>query len=422
MILGSKEVKELAYDLQRSENPTDILKAWHDFKGDFSQFTAIIALDEYRELSKTKVIVESFNGLRDCITFYLDTHNLYFLNEETLKTMFLNGKVDFGVDYSIMFDTNFASYIRKFVNNINLGDVGNDFYNLVDILIKKDFQYDYNIYLIENIKQVERPFTADCIISEEIIQTIVSFERFKSIDSDEYKSTGKVKYLISAEMAENEAKKTIEMYYRNPEMKPYIDDLINIQQIILLNLVGMFKVHFASKNGSKKKMNEYFRFLQESVGIYLEREAIIAYELFSKNEKLNIFNKINPSMKPETLYEKLDNIAWDFLIPRLMERSITIGGEGDYFLPLLLTFDKGLHNMLKLYPIKGVVFKNETLTSFPISSINTYEFYSEKGFDEINNWINTDPDTRKRIANHNRDNGYTIIEEQMELLKEIMFR
>lgn len=362
MTLGSSEVRELAYNLQHSNHPADILKAWHDFQGDFSQFTAIVALKEYREFAKTKEIVDSLNGLKECVTFYLNTHNLYFLNEETMKSMFLNGKVDFGVDYSIMFDTNFASYIRKFVDNTNLGNVGNEFYQLIDVLIKHDFQYDYNIYLTENIKQVMSPFTDDCMIPDDLMQTIVSFERFKSIDVEEYKATGKIKYLVSVEMAEYEAKKTVDMYYRNTETKPYIDDLLNIKQLILLNLVGMFKVHFSSKAGSKRKMKEYFSFLQESVGLFLEREAIIAYELFSRNQLLSIFNKINFDMNPDSLYDKLDNIAWDFLIPRLMERSITIGGEGNYFLPLLLTFDRGLHNMLKLYPIKGVVFKNGTLS------------------------------------------------------------
>lgn len=275
--------------------------------------------------------------------------------------------------------------------------------------------------MIENIKQVKNPFTDECIISDDMMQTIISFELFKSIDSDEYKATGKIKYLSSYKMAENEAKRTIDMYYKNPKMKQYIDDLVNLKQMILLNLVGMFKVHFSSKAGSKKKMKDYFRFTRESVGVYLEREAIIAYELFSRNQLLSIFNKISPNMNPDSLYDRLDNIAWDFLIPRLMERSITIGGEGDYFLPLLLTFDKGLHNMLKLYPVKGVVFKNGTLASIPIPVLNTYEFFSKKGFDEFSEWINTDINTRKRIAYLNRDNNYKIIEEQISLLKQIMF-
>lgn len=129
MTLSSNEVRELVYDLQHSNHPADILKAWDDFKGDFSMFTAIVVLDEYRELARTKEIVESLNALKECVTFYLNTHNLYFLNENTFKTMLLNGRVDFEIDYSIMFDTNFASYIRKFVNNMNLGLLEMNFIN-----------------------------------------------------------------------------------------------------------------------------------------------------------------------------------------------------------------------------------------------------------------------------------------------------
>jgi len=335
--------------------------------------------------------------------------------------MFIKGTVDFKIDYSIMFDTNFASYIRKFVKGLSLDNVGNEFYQLVDVLIKKEFQYDYTIYLTENIKEIVNPFTRNCKISEEIIETIVSFELFKNIDSNEYIKSGKIKYLITKEMAEYEAKKTIETYFRNPKMKPYIDDLINLKQLILLNLIGMFQVHYSSKAGPKKKMKEYLDFVSTHIGLYLERESIIAYELFSKNKLLSIFNKMSNNMKAEYLGERLDNIAWDFLVPRLMERSIAIGGEGDYFIPLLLTFDIGLHNMLKLYPVKGVVFEKGKIGVIPISELNTDEFFKRNDLNDFIEWFESDSIKRREIAIHNRTTNYKIIEVQLNQLKKIMF-
>jgi len=73
MSLNSIEMNELIYNLQKSSNPQDVLNAWRLYRGDFSKFAAIIALDDYKQIARVKEIVESLNNFRDCVTFYLNT-------------------------------------------------------------------------------------------------------------------------------------------------------------------------------------------------------------------------------------------------------------------------------------------------------------------------------------------------------------
>jgi hypothetical protein len=101
-------------------------------------------------------------------------------------------------------------------------------------------------------------------------------------------------------------------------------------------------------------MDEYFKYVNKVVGAYFDREAIIAHKYFNDRKSLAILEKIKKGSSKVGLLKKLDNIAWDMAAPRFMEKLILAGGEGRYFIPMFLTFDAGLRELLGHYELPSV--------------------------------------------------------------------
>jgi hypothetical protein len=422
MDIDRVSIREFIYDLINAKNVDDVIKAWNNFDDDFSEYKSIITLEEYKENKQSKEIINVLLKCRDCVSYYFNTHNAYFISENNIREMFMKGKTDILIDYSIMFDTNFASYIDKFVNNKNMGDATNDVYLVIDMLLSHNFNYDYNIYLFENMKEVINLFSdEDISYDESLVECLISMELFKSINIDVYKKHNKIQYGITYTEAKSKANKIINLFYRDEQVLKYAADIISSQKFILLNIIEIFKIHFSKNYDAKKKTLDFLDFVNKKSGLFMERETVIALEFFCKNNMLSIFNGIQLNMNREKLFKKLDNIAWDFMIPRLMERSIILGGEGDFFLPLLLSFDKGVHRLLKLYPVKGIIYKKESLEYFPIPQISSYELFKQKGIGDLSELID-DFQVRKEIMKKTKMNIDNIIENELRALEKIMYK
>lgn len=423
MKINDNKIKEFAYTLNVANNVNDVFGGWIRMNGDFEGFKAIVGLEEYNEMLISRDIIDKINDNDSGFVFYFSSLKLYFVNDMFMNKMINDLKVNISIDYSIMFDTNFASYIDKFVRNGNPGTVSNNVYSAIDLLIRNDYQYDYHIYLIENIKSINGYFEKyyyEFKLNDKMFENIVSLELFKSIKSDVYKKTGKVEYDISYNQAKESAIELIDMFYQSQESKSLFKYIIDLQKQILLLLIGMVKIHFSSKRSPQKKMEEFLGYIDKVSGIYFDREAIVAYEYFERNKNLKIFRKIYNGIDAQKLFKILDNIAWDFTIPRLMEHVIVTCGEGDFFIPILLTLDKDLRSLLEIYSVKGCIFNEKSQEFFPIPDKSSQEYFSQrKCVDFIENLMESQ-NRRLNILNNNRNNGYSILEDQFEQLKVVM--
>ena len=77
-------------------------------------------------------------------------------------------------------------------------------------------------------------------------------------------------------------------------------------------------------------------------------------------------------------YEKLPNLtprltAWDFALVRMYEKMIVSRPipEADFFISYFLTFDKGLSQIMDLYPLKAII----TLGNGTIQTIHDVDEY-----------------------------------------------
>ena len=114
--LDNDEVRECMYMLSKAETPQEALFAWSLIQNKHQGISAMVALRDYKKVviptSVKKYIVKSSGYLVP----YFSSENIYFLDNELYSGMFNAGEFKFGIDYTLMFDTNIASY----VNNVEL--------------------------------------------------------------------------------------------------------------------------------------------------------------------------------------------------------------------------------------------------------------------------------------------------------------
>ena len=372
------QIENLLFDLSEAKNPADILLSWRRMGTKVSTAKAIIAIDEYeRSFLPPNIIKTLYSDDSDFVP-YFQSSKLYFIDNEILGNMLSSyNNVEIPIDYSIMFDTNYASYIHQFVNNPS-NNLSNEVFTTIALLLRENYQYDFNFYLIENSKSMDLKSVYDfnTFIHDhnEIYQNIISLELFKSIDSTLFKNTGKLNYTITKSEATQNATDLITKLFCTKHGIEYLQNFTFLQKQMTLFLIGMLNIHFSSNKGPQKKIHELFDFMNEKVGVYFERESIVAHKYFKKNGNLRIFRKIQKNGDATNILQTIDNIAWDFVAPRVMEFFMRFGGEGKFFLPFILSHDVGLKEILKLFNIKAC-YIDDNPGFIPVPSINTQDYY-----------------------------------------------
>ncbi|MFC3800960.1 hypothetical protein [Cohnella sp. GCM10012308] len=417
------KLEDFLYYLSIAKSPSDIVLAWSTMGSAVRNSKAVITLENYERSTFSQNAVKTLYLDNNDFIPYFQSPYFYFVDDDILKNMFsTRNNVEIPVDYSIMFDTNYASYIHLFVNN-NTGDLKNEVFQSIATLLRDNYQYDFNFYLIENSKKIDLDINWDIITfikqNKAIFTNIVSLQLFKNIDTELFRTKGRINYTITYEEAEQEAKVVISDLFCTEQGKEYLLSFAFIQKQMTLFLIGMLTIHFSSNRNASKKMLDLFQFMDQKMGTFFDRESIIAHKFFKKQSDIIIFNKIQKKGDTKNLFETINNIAWDFITPRTMELVMRYGGEGKFFIPFLLSHDIGLKQVLQLFSIKGCFFDN-SMKVIPIPQQNTNEYYESENckLDLTSYFSEENKSTRAKRLEKNRQEINEILIEEFEKLVE----
>lgn len=382
-----EEVRACIYMLSKAETPSEAVLAWTILQKRHQGLSAMVALNGHESLVMPASVKKYMARPNNYLVPYFSSERMYFLDDELLSGMFTEGEFKFHVDYTLMFDTNVATYVNKLIRGEPLGDLQSRFITLVDDILHDDLNFDHLFYMAENVKnviqQVERSNTSKLnfwrSLDRNFRKNMVSLQLFRSIDCKAYKRTSNPKPQFSYREAARNAVNFCYDFYISEVGKDHILNFVLLQRLILLQLIGMVRIQLSSRKNAKNKMSEYFRYIHEVVGAYFDREAIIAHKYFSDRNSLGILEKIKKGCSKVRLLKRLDNIAWDMAAPRFMEKLIITPSQGRYFIPMFLTFDSNLRELLSHYLVKGVVFNRERGSFAPVPKINTKEYFEQHG-------------------------------------------
>ncbi|MGN7479176.1 hypothetical protein ACTHOQ_15120 [Solibacillus silvestris] len=196
-----------------------------------------------------------------------------------------------------------------------------------------------------------------------------------------------------------------------------------MQKQMTLFLIGVLKVKFSSNKNAQKKILELINFMHNRVGIYFDREAIIAYKYFKDSSNFRIFSKIQKNKKKEISLKTIQNISWDFMAPRIMETFTRIDHNQSFFLPFILTHDIGLKEVIKSFDVKGILIGGE-YGAITIPSTNSKEYFESEHCKIESDYYFSEESIlyRRNIVKENEKNIERKIEEEYELLIDILLK
>lgn len=386
----SGELRKLAVALSFARTSQDLAEIKQVLSQDAVGTHAIVALPESYSMPWVPRFSFAHNMLTEHIVPYLSHQNLYFIHHERLE------RTQLAIDYTISFDTNAANYVGRIVENRSLDGLAPGIARTFHHILLNNFNFDAFFYCIENIKQgcyaarKMRHSGYDLgpslwgLLDERFRQNLISIQLFNAVDCQHYRNSGALKFNITRDEAVRGAVQFAYAFYSSSYGRELINEwLLPLHRVILLYLLGILRVQFSSKSAPQEKFRQFLEFVQETVGVYLEREAVLALRYFGDPRSLPLLQKVNRGGTQRELMAKIANIAWDMTAPRYMERMLTAKLQGDYTVPFFLSFDRALCRALKEFPIKAAIIDSRSANVLSVPEVNSFEYFRSEGCEEI---------------------------------------
>ncbi|WP_231514878.1 hypothetical protein [Oceanobacillus salinisoli] len=420
------------YSLIHSTEPFEYISNWSRYDEITKDYRLIASSDKYnKSVVYPPGLVDILNQNNTDFVPYFMSEKIFSIDTDIITSMLSNSGVQILYDHSIMLDTNYTSYIKRFLSGIeNSNLLEESTFKTLDILLKSNFNYDITFYLLENYMNIfssgENTFTVSNAKHLALYENLYYVELFKNINQEQYVDYNKVEFTISKNEAKQNTDEIISLFYNGNLIANEVLSLFtNKHQSITLLLIGIWQIQFGSNSSPKNKMKKLFEYVINRVGIFYEREMVIAFRYFEDRKSVSMLNKINKGGKPITskeLLDKIGNIAWDFMVPRVMEFQINANKDSSHFIPLFLSHDKKLKELIGLFNIKGILMHRKTNEYIPFSDLDTTDFFDKKGLlDELETLKTVEIEAkRKKIREKNIETNFCSVIDEIRKLHEIL--
>lgn len=324
------------------------------------------------------------------------TDRCYAVNQKIYEEMCRTGETILGVDISVELDTQAVSYLKTVFKEYGQIPEYRKIKPLVQYLQLQDVNYSCLPYLLENAAKKEKIDQIECY------KNIKSYFLFKAFEM----KNGVGGYC----KLEEDILIDVDILYNDVFSDKFVcayRDLIEMQKAIYVLLLEAICIEFKNpKKSVQSKMMELIDFVNEKLGFVADRELEICYRYFNHDERTKkFFKRVQKNAK--NLLGAIDGMAWDLIHIRLLERGYMtkVVEEVTFALPLLLTYDNGLKEILQINPIEQLAFYKD----IPIPKLK-------------NHWISNIPGAEEKIRNNIKKRYQTFevcdIEELKQLLEE----
>lgn len=303
-------------------------------------------------------------------SIFLD-NGIIVLDEKFITKLIKKKSYEYTVDYSISLDTNALSYIQRFI------EFGHK-------MVTTDFHEAFNFIVHPDVNIDPMPYLEECLFKkridhEEIFQNIKYYEIIRTLDDEEYRSSGKVKSKLSNNNLIKKTQETLSSIYSAYTKETKTKFLINVNCIYCM-LIEMVIIKMKNPSqGLRKSLATFIWFCHKKLSTHYTGMYLVCMEYFKKGSALRFFKDIQNNKKPEKLIAHLKNMSWDIWHAYRLQLNSSLGiSKADYYVSSLLTYDKGLKEILDIFSLECLVlYKNNT----PLP------FYSRKRLNELDDII-----------------------------------
>jgi hypothetical protein len=232
MIHTSDEYRRLILDLNLAKTSAEVISCSLPFILKNSDNKIVIGVDNETNAYMSDALKIQSVDSKTFIRSYYSRDPLYFVDQNLLAQTILNGEVKFPIEYSIMIDTNLASYINKYMMKGNLGKNWKEIVNVIEHLLYFGLDFNYFFYIFENtklilpiyemyenknIKPEKDEFWNE--INSKQKENLISLNQFIEIDTQKYRDSGSMKSKISVNDAEKKAKNNMCNFYYGEHLR-----------------------------------------------------------------------------------------------------------------------------------------------------------------------------------------------------------
>jgi len=425
----TEEIRQCLFQLGKASSPEEAFKSWMCLKSKHPDLKAIVTMAHYGKGIVPPSLRKYSQGKCALVVPYFVSDRLYFLSDPLLQQVRVQGVQDLPIDHSIMFDANMAHYINKLMRLEPLGEIEEKFINFIANLVYDGLNFNYLLYLYESIRNVRNMGMADHDtklsfwrkLDKSFKQQLVSLELFRGVDCEHFRSTSGPRFHYSFNDAVRNSIDTVFEFYCTADNKNIIDSFLLTQRHVLLHCIVILRIQHSTRRRAKFKIKEYFDAIENNLGVYLDREAVLAYEFFSKSSSIPELAKIRPGMSKHRLLQKIDDIAWSIAKPQFMEKFIPSVAHGKFFVPFFATFDSMLKQSLALNPIKGGVYNDKTGSFIPIPVRNSRSYFEEKGLlIELDHLFSTECKVKRFVEMSTQESIFQKIQTEFRVLYRLL--
>ncbi|WP_016745095.1 hypothetical protein [Rhizorhabdus wittichii] len=289
------------------------------------------------------------------------SERVFVLDAETVEEM-ENGGSRFHIDYSISLDTNAMSYLEPHIAGRRSGGIPRDFAEVFTFIARPDVYVDPLPYFTEN-----RFKLADSKKPEAIYANLIAYETLRTIDAEWLERNGEVRSVLTGrELAALAQDHMSRMYFDLGNISA-MQGLTRRYQYGYACLLKMTAIELKAPSAPpSRKIAAFVEFCHSTLSSMAAREIMVAKAYFHQGQKHRFFHKIQKNK--ENILDIIRNMAWDMWHVRQLEQSFAQNPSDSarYFFPALLTFDRGLIEIMDLYWLKACAYDVKARRPLPV--------------------------------------------------------
>jgi hypothetical protein len=275
------------------------------------------------------------------------------LDSLTVREMLFSGKSEYQIDYSISLDTQAVSHLDPYISGRDPMKIDADLKDVFNFISRDNVFVDPLPYIVENFENLK--VAASC---DRVFEKLKAYEILRTLDLEQLQDTGKIVSTLSPARLVKVTQELIARLLYDAENAPMMEALRFAHKYSYVHLLKMVSIQLRwPKSCVDEKMERFAEFGDAVLATLGSREIALARAYFERSQNMRFFSKVQKGSKD--LFKTLRNMAWDLSHIRRMELCMVAGVRSGarYFFPALLTFDKGLIEVLDLYPLKALAFE-----------------------------------------------------------------
>ncbi|BAL62578.1 hypothetical protein QQG09_04585 [Melissococcus plutonius] len=350
-----------------------------------------------------KFSIDSINGKQSFL--WLNTSIVKEMVEHTTSSIYYNN--------CIYLDTQVISYLMKLLKTRDKDQTPllKDTYEILYYLKERNTDFSAIPYLMENSTKINNskiliPMFENLTIYDFYMG--ISFSDFINLFENE-----NTKMNLDFQKTDE----TISII-RHMSVDPYTRKLLETQKAIQCLLLHTSLLSLKTDKTLAEKIESLYEFSHHSICSFLERELIICYR-FLKNSNDPLVQKFFKKIKigSKNISGAILGMSWDlFHIRMLAMNMISTDNEPENLdMHSLLTFDKGMSEVLQIHPVKMLIFINST--PYWIFKQSIKEIITEVDILEYYTPLKKEERAKKRLTEINYDNLITCLQNELTQFK-----